>query len=295
MHATTPAEPSSHQVCMYEASRVSHHLITHMLVILFTQVSTRALDPIEAQLEAWWAEYQGIAGGAIKITSMLISASGLPGAGALSAAMDKVVIAAAGATENRESCKRLAFLVCTCDIALSDAGSKNGLCASGHAEELLASLKEAMEEAAAVAKEFGQKRGMVMRLVKYSSDADAFKQVHNRLGDCMKVGKCMSCRSRSSLIALLSRLQTFTFCLCAKLLGEVSSQLDMFGQRVTFIEERMGRVEQLVDSAEWFRKQPPQALKKYLKDWWFDKIGGEMEVDNDTFYHKLMDTMQSQG
>ena len=172
---------------MYEASRVSHHLITHMLVILFKQVSTRALDPLEAPLEAWWAKHQGIAGGAIKITSMLISASGLPGAGALSAVMDKVVIAAAGATENRESCKRLAFLVRTCDIALSDAGSKSSLCASGHAEELLASLKGAMEEAAQVAEEFGQKGGMVMRLVKYSGDADAFKQVHNRLGDCMKV------------------------------------------------------------------------------------------------------------
>ena len=284
---------------MYEESRVSHHLITHMLVILFTQVSTRALDPIEAQLEAWWAEYQGIAGGAIKITSMLISASGLPGAGALSAAMDKVVIAAAGATENRESCKRLAFLVCTCDIALSDAGSKNSLCASGHAEELLASLKEAMEEAAAVAEEFGQKRGMVMRLVKYSGDADAFKQVHQRLDDCMKVGKCL--RSfKSYIITLHSCSQTFTFCLSLKLQGQVSCQLDTFGQRVAFIEERVDRIEsdlqRLLEKNARIAQEPPQALKPYLLDWWWLKVGrAKVEVDNDTFFQKLMDTMHSLG
>ena len=153
------------------------------VIILLPQASIRELDPLEAPLEAWWSKYQGIAGGAIKITSMLVSASGLPGA----AVMDKVVMAAAGATENRESCKRLAFLVRTCDIALSDAGSKDSLLVSGHAEELLAFLEKAMEEAAQVAEEFGQKGGMVMRLVKYSGDADAFKQVHNRLGDCMKV------------------------------------------------------------------------------------------------------------
>ena len=144
----------------------------------------RALDPLEDPLEAWRAKHQGIAEG-IKSTSMLISASGLPGAGALSAVMEKVVMAAAGATKNQESCKRLAFLVRSCDIAMSHAGSK--LCASGHAKNLMASLEEAIEEAARVVEMFGQKRGMVMRFIMQNNEADAFKKVHQRLDDCMKV------------------------------------------------------------------------------------------------------------
>ena len=171
---------------MYGAYHHQHALCILLILAVF-QASTRAKDPTEAPLEAWWAKNKGIASGAIKVTAMLISASGMPGAGALSAVMAKVVEAAAGATENRESCKRLAFLVRTCDIALADAGTKENLLQSGQAEELLEALKQAMEEAAEVAEEFGQKRGMVMRLVKYSGDADAFKQIHQRLDDCMKV------------------------------------------------------------------------------------------------------------
>ena len=197
-----------------------------MLVIILLMPQASIRDPREASLEVWWSRYQGIAVGAINITSMLISASGLPGAVALSAVMNKVVTAAAGATENRESCKRLAFLVRTCDIALSDAGSKDRLLLSGHAEGLLASLKQAMEEVAEVAEEFGQRRGMVMRLVRYSGDADAFKQIHQRLDHCMKVIKCLSCLSRSYIIALHSCLQTFTFCLSVTLRKQVSAQFD---------------------------------------------------------------------
>ena len=197
-----------------------------MLVIILLMPQASIRDPREASLEVWWSRYQGIAVGAINITSMLISASGLPGAVALSAVMNKVVTAAAGATENRESCKRLAFLVRTCDIALSDAGSKDRLLLSGHAEGLLASLKQAMEEVAEVAEEFGQRRGMVMRLVRYSGDADAFKQIHQRLDNCMKVIQCLSCHSRSYMITLHSCLQTFTFCLSVTLRKQVSAQFD---------------------------------------------------------------------
>ena len=182
-----------------------HHQHAPCILIILTvfQTSTRAKDPNEAPLEAWWAEVQGIASGAIKVTAMLIHASGLPGAGVMSAVMVKVVEAAAGATENRGSCKRLAFLVRTCDIALADAGTEEKLLLSGQAEELLEELKQALEEAAEVAEEFGQKRGMVMRLVKYSGDADAFKQIHQRLDDCMKVRKCSRCLSRLFLIAFI--------------------------------------------------------------------------------------------
>ena len=262
------------------------------VIILLPQASIRELDPLEAPLEAWWSKYQGIAGGAIKITSMLVSASGLPGA----AVMDKVVMAAAGATENRESCKRLAFLVRTCDIALSDAGSKDRLLLSGHAEGLLASLKQAMEEVAEVAEEFGQRRGMVMRLVRYSGDADAFKQIHQRLDNCMKVIQCLSCHSRSYMITLHSCLQTFTFYLVVTLWGHVSSQLDTFGQRVALIEERVDRIERLLKKNERIAQEPPQGLKPYLLEWWKQNVGrAKVEVDNDTFFHKLMDTMQSPG
>ena len=287
-----------------------HHGPCMLIILTVLQASTRAKDPIETPLEAWWAEHQGLASGAIKVASMFINASGMPGAGALAAVMAKVVEAAAGATENRESCKRLAILVRTCDIALADAGTKANLLQSGQAEELLEALKQAMEEAAAVAEEFGQKRGMVMRLVKYNGDADAFKQIHHRLDDCMKVGKCSSCLSSSLLIALPSCLQTFTFCLSVKLEGQVSSQLDTFGQRVTLVEERVTFVEEDVgrcmtavsevkrqlERGDRFAKEPPQDLPEYLLDWWFDKIGDtELDVDNDTFLNKLMDTMQSLG
>ena len=203
-----------------------HHGPCMLIIRYVLQASTRAKDPIEAPLEAWWAKHQRIASGAIKVTSMLIAASGMPGAGALSAVMAKVVEAAAGATENRESCKRLAFLVRTCDVALADAGTEENLRQSGQAERLLEALKHAMEEAAAVAEEFGQKSGMVMRLVRYSGDADAFKQIHQRLDHCMKVIKCLSCLSRSYIIALHSCLQTFTFCLSVTLRKQVSAQFD---------------------------------------------------------------------
>ena len=91
-------------------------------------------------------------------------------------------------------------------------------------------------------------------------------------------------------------MQTFTFCLSVTLRGQVSCQLDTFGQRVTLLEERMGLIEQLLGNADRFQKQPPQGLKQYLLDWWFDKIGDdELDVDNDTFLNKLVDTMQSLG
>ena len=71
---------------------------------------------------------------------------------------------------------------------------------------------------------------------------------------------------------------------------EVGGKVDAgFGVMATMIEK-------LVNNADRFQKQPPQGLKPYLLDWWFDKIGDdELDVDNDTFLNKLVDTMQSLG
>ena len=160
------------------------HTISYTYMLAFTP---QALDPIETPAEKWWAKNQPIAGGAVKFASMLVSASGLPGAGVISAVMDKVLEAAAVATDNLECCKRLVWLVNTCGIALSDSESKENLLRSTNADRLLTSLKEAIEDAAKVVKEFGQKSGMTKRLLKYSIDADAFKEVQQRLGDRMTV------------------------------------------------------------------------------------------------------------
>ena len=75
----------------------------------------QALDPIETPAEKWWAKNQPTAGGAVKFASMLVSASGLPGAGVISAVMDKVLEAAAVAKDNLDCCKRLVWLVTRSD------------------------------------------------------------------------------------------------------------------------------------------------------------------------------------
>ena len=180
---------------------ITHTHGLHVRILTVLQASTRAKDPTESGLEAWWAERQGLVSGAIKVASWLLKHSNMPGASALAAVMDKVVEAAAGATENREECKRLAFLVRTCDTALADAGTQDKLLPSGKAEELLKALEEVLEEAVVIVEVFGQKHGMTTRLVQYSGDADAFTKIHRRLDDCMKVGKCTSCLS-----ACLSKL-----------------------------------------------------------------------------------------
>ena len=71
--------------------------------------------------------------------------------------------------------------------ALSDSESKEKLLGSSNAEGLLKLLKEAIEHAAEVIEEFRQKSGMAKRLLKYKTDADAFKEAQERLGDRMTV------------------------------------------------------------------------------------------------------------
>ena len=71
--------------------------------------------------------------------------------------------------------------------ALSDSESKEKLLGSSNAEGLLKLLKEAIEHAAEVIEEFRQKSGMAKRLLKYSIDADAFKEAQQSLGDRMTV------------------------------------------------------------------------------------------------------------
>ena len=218
-----------------------------MLVKPFTP---QALEPIRTPLETWWAKNQPIAGGAIKFASMLVSASGLPGAGVLFAVMDKVLEAAAGATENMESCKRLALLVHTCGIALSDSESKKKLLMSGHAEKLLASLKEAMEDAAQVAREFGQKSGMTKRLLKYSIDADAFKEVQQRLCDRMTV-RMPSVPPLTHKTKHLFVLQSFALYLSTAIQKQVSDQFDQLLAEVNEAARQVGvKVDEVGDKVD---------------------------------------------
>eukprot|EP00798_Chlamydomonas_sp_ICE-L_P032772 gene32772-33835_t len=140
--------------------------------------------PLVSKAEAFLGSNKKVCLGAAKFASIVIGATGFPGAGLVSSVMDKVVELVATATDNVELCKRLVKKVWVCDNALGRNVPPKVL-KLVQFEDLLNNLKTALDRTCAFVEDYGHNSSAVGRTVRANPIKEELDECCTILSDAM--------------------------------------------------------------------------------------------------------------